>query len=68
MRPEPKFLPDAAIPVTPTAVAVSDMQIECVIFDAAGLPKRRRMMSLAAMLAPQRAKAMPRQIATGADI
>lgn len=39
-------------PALQTPPAWEDLRIECVTFDPAGLPKRRRLVSFMAMLQP----------------
>lgn len=43
-------------PALPMPAAWEELRIECVTFDPAGLPKRRRLVSFLAMLQPLAAR------------
>ena len=65
MKPETVFLPDAASDAFPSDARLSDLRVECVTFDAAGLPKRRRLVTLLSMLEPPRSRVDRRKTVGG---
>jgi hypothetical protein len=65
MKPETVFLPDAASDPFSAEARLSDLRVECVTFDAAGLPKRRRLVTLLSMLEPPRRRATRRKTLDG---
>lgn len=67
MKPETVFLPDAASDAFPAEARLSDLRVECVTFDAAGLPKRRRLVTLLSMLEPPRTRRARRRTADGVN-
>jgi hypothetical protein len=54
MKPETSIQPDPACQNPVEGSALSDLRIECVSFDRQGLPRRRRLVSVMAMLSPPR--------------